>query len=304
LLTYTDAGRARLLVYKEPDYLDDLQEALNASRRRQERAADGVVETDWKRWHARVEIDVDYHERGQRPITGGDRLAVSGFLFLLLSGVMTCFAYFFASITSEKQARVTEQIVSAIPIQAWMDGKILGICALGLKSMLTLVLWAALAAYVTHVVAPDVLADLGGIGTTKILVGTLFVLLGLLFWGAFLAGIAATIDDPNNSTRSSVMLIPTIPTTLAFLATEHAGNAAVAAMSWIPITSMAFMPVRYALTDVAPWEVLGSAALLLTCLWWMRRFASRVFRAGMFLYGKEPSWGEILRWMRNANTGP
>jgi ABC-2 type transport system permease protein len=234
-----------------------------------------------------------YHEQGEAPATRGERLLVIGFLILLMSAVFTCFAYFFTSITSEKQARVTEQIVSAIPMQTWMDGKLLGISLLGIKSMLTLSLWAGLVAFGVHVFAPEQLAKLGGIGVDKLLVGLCFILLGLAFWNSFLAGVAATIDDPNNSTRSALMFIPSIPSFLAFPMLDHADNAAVVVMSWLPLTSMAVMPVRYALTEVALWEVLGAALLLLWCVHLMRRYASRIFRAGMFLYGKEPSWREM-----------
>lgn len=302
LLSIDAFDRAELLVHREPGYRKALEEALNQARRQRELARDGVSDEVWQRWNAPVALSVSYHEQGEQPATQGDRIAVFAFLIMLLSGVMTCFAYFFTSITSEKQARVTELIVSAIPAQAWIDGKILGICGLGLKAMLTIALWAGLVAYAVHVFAPETLAQLGGIGVDKALVGVLFLMLGLLFWGAFFAGVAATIDDPNHSTRTGVMLTPAIPVMLALLSIGHVDNVAVTAMSWIPVTSMAFMPLRYALTEVAWWEVAGSTILLAACAWWMRRYASRIFRAGMFLYGKEPSWREILRWMRRAGA--
>ena len=49
---------------------------------------------------------------------------------LMMLGVFTGIAYQFIVITGEKQLRVTEQVVSAITPQMWIDGKILGISLL------------------------------------------------------------------------------------------------------------------------------------------------------------------------------
>ncbi|MFO7656979.1 MAG: hypothetical protein R6W78_07920 [Bacteroidales bacterium] len=51
--------------------------------------------------------------------------------------VFLSFAYQFTAITSEKQLKITEQIVSAISPQVWMDGKIFGITLTGISSMNT-----------------------------------------------------------------------------------------------------------------------------------------------------------------------
>ena len=59
----------------------------------------------------------------------GERVAIIVVIVLMLMTVFTGMSYIFVSITGEKQIRVTEQVVSAIPAQAWIDGKILGLLA-------------------------------------------------------------------------------------------------------------------------------------------------------------------------------
>jgi ABC-2 type transport system permease protein len=39
-------------------------------------------------------------------------------------------------------------------------------------------------------------------------------ILGLLLWNAFFAAVAATLDDPNTSSRSSLVMLPTLPVVL------------------------------------------------------------------------------------------
>ena len=83
---------------------------------------------------------------------------------------------------------------------------------------LLLVSGLVLAAFVRF--APEVLAQAGAIALDRIVVGLAFVLLGILFWSAFMAGFAATINDPNNSARSTVMFIPILPVMLAFFTVD------------------------------------------------------------------------------------
>ncbi|NJK93924.1 MAG: hypothetical protein HC905_02450 [Bacteroidales bacterium] len=59
------------------------------------------------------------------------------FAGLMIMAVFLSFAYQFTAITGEKQLKITEQIVSAVKPQVWMDGKIYGISLTGISSMLT-----------------------------------------------------------------------------------------------------------------------------------------------------------------------
>lgn len=297
LLIIRSREDAELVAHSEPRFLDELKTTLDTARRDAFVADAGVSAADFERWNAPLPLTVSYHEAGEKPSTTAEKVLVYALLMMLISAVMTSFAYFFVSITSEKQARVSEQIVSAIPTQAWIDGKVLGISGHGFKSVAYIALFAGLILLALGQFAPELVAKAGAIAPARLIVGLAFVALGILFWSAFMAGFAATIDDPNNSARSSVMFIPLLPVMLAFFTIEQPELGVVAFLSWFPVTSMAFMPLRFALTEVAWWEVIGSFALLAALTFYMRRYASRIFRAGMFLYGKEPSWREMWRWM-------
>lgn len=302
LLIVRSRDQVELIAHSEPRFLEQLQTVLNTARRDAFLADASISPAQFKDWSSKVELTLSFHEAGEKPSTTSEKILVYVLLVMLLSAVMTSFAYFFVSITSEKQARVAEQIVSAIPTQVWIDGKILGISGHGIKSVLYLLLVSGLVLAALERFAPEVLAQAGAIAPDRIVVGLAFVLLGILFWSAFMAGFAATIDDPNNSARSTVMFIPILPVMLAFFTVDLPELGVVTFLSWLPLTSMTFMPLRYALLDVPWWEAAGSFALLGAATWAMRFYAGRIFRAGMFMYGKEPSLRDMLRWLGTKET--
>jgi len=131
------------------------------------------------------------------------------------------------------------------------------------------------------------------VGTT--LLSIIFVVLGTVLINAMLAGFSATIDDPNHSSRSTVMLVPLLPVFLSFSVIGEPDSTIATVMSIIPISSFAMMPARLLQTDVAVWEWLLSLVLLAAFVYWMRSVAGRLFAMGIQYYGKEPGWKEIWR---------
>ncbi|MCA1929749.1 ABC transporter permease, partial [Rheinheimera sp.] len=136
---------------------------------------------------------------------------VSGGLLILMGiGVFSGFGFMFTAITTEKQQRVTEQLLTLISAKQWIEGKILGISLFCLKSMVTTGLFLYLMIQAVSLakgkgmfVLPITSLDLAS--------ALLFVSLGLLLINSFMAGFAATIDDPNHSSRSIIMFLPTVP---------------------------------------------------------------------------------------------
>src|SRR5690625_7780541 len=98
--------------------------------------------------------------------------------------------------------RITEQVVSAIHPQTWIDGKILGISGIGLTYVLYYGALGMLstAALVHYAGAPFGQA-LALISPGPLVVLLLFFVLGVLMLNAFLAGFAGTIDEPNTSQK-------------------------------------------------------------------------------------------------------
>jgi ABC-2 type transport system permease protein len=57
---------------------------------------------------------------------------------------------------------------------------------------------------------------------------------------------------------------------------------------------------RLVLGEIGPVTIAISFVLLLATTWFLRRGAARIYEAAMLMYGKEPSFAEMLRWLRRA----
>ena len=213
-------------------------------------------------------------------------------LSLLMVGFFAGFGFMFTAITTEKQQRVTEQLLTMITARQWMDGKIIGISLYALKSMLTYALLALLALQIVFWLHGKSWVHLP-LSPLEWLLTISYVLLGLLLLNSFLAGFAATIDDPNHSGRSAIMLLPALPLGLVFTAINNVEGSMMQVLSWLPVTSFAAMPVRLTSSEVAWWELLGSLSLLMLFMYWLRGAAARLFALGIQMYGKEPTWRDI-----------
>lgn len=215
-------------------------------------------------------------------------------LMVIMVGVFTGFGLMMMSITAEKQQRVTEQLLTIVTPTQWMDGKIIGITLHSIKSMTFIGLMILGVSMVIAAFSEDGGSGLDwGVGAT--LLSIIFVVLGTVLINAVLAGFSATIDDPNHSSRSTVMLVPLLPVFLSFSVIGEPDSTIATVMSIIPVSSFAMMPARLLQTDVAVWEWLLSLALLGAFVYWMRSVAGRLFAMGIQYYGKEPGWKEIWR---------
>jgi ABC-2 type transport system permease protein len=128
----------------------------------------------------------------------------------------------------------------------------------------------------------------------------LFALLGFVFWLSLFSAVAATIDDPNTSTRGPLMFLPALFSIAGFLVVRIPDSTFGRITGLIPFTSSSVMPARIAMTDVPAWEIALAALLLIGGALLARRTAGKVFAVAMLMYGKEASWGEIRRWAREG----
>lgn len=294
LLIIHDIDRAELVIRRRPDWLGEMRGVLSSARRQEMLARTGLDADDLAAVLAPPELDIAYAGGSEREDRVA-RIALIIVLSLMLMAVFVGMGYIFGSITGEKQIRVTEQVVSAIPAQAWIDGKIVGLIGVSLVGVANTAI-AVLALFLVtsrgRIPLPGSFGD-----PVTILVIIVFAILGLFFWFSFLAAIAAMIDDPNNSTRSSFLFVPILMTALAFMIGGNPDGGFARTLSLVPLTSPSAMPARMISGDVHALEIALSLVLLLAGVWLLRIAAGRVFRLGMLMYGKEPTWGEVRRWM-------
>lgn len=218
------------------------------------------------------------------------------FAGLMIMAVFLSFAYQFTAITGEKQLKITEQIVSAISPQVWMDGKIFGITLTGIMSMLTYSLLGIIGGVLFFQFSgTPVSTILDYLYLPSIALYLPFALTGILIWNAILAAIASIITDPNNSGKSSLMMLPVVFVIASFAVTRDPDSSLSVFLSWFPLTSATSMPMRWAITEVGFWQLAGSFLFLLLTFYFLRKLAAKIFRVSILITGKEPTWSEVYK---------
>lgn len=302
VLVVTSPVQTELLMRSKAEWAETLERALTSTRQSTLLARLAATTPDGAALVTPLAMRTTLTASDARGSERSMRITALAILFIGFTLVMGGFGTLFTGITGEKQQRVTEQLVAIVPPQVWMDGKIMGLTAAAIvgTGMTTIGLYGVLKLLPVLLgkSAFPMPAVAGNVG--MLLLISLITLLGVVLWFAVMAAIAATIDDPNSSTRTILLFAPMAPIGIAVGLTSRLDSTVAQVLGIFPLTSSAVMPMRLAVTTVAWWEVLLALTLLVATTWLFRRLAGKVFGAGMLMYGKEPTLRETLRWMRQS----
>jgi ABC-2 type transport system permease protein len=195
-----------------------------------------------------------------------------------------------AGVVEEKNNRVVELILSAVPARHLLAGKVVGIGLLGL-AQLTLV--AGLGAVFLAAGVFDAPATLGA---SLALVAPWFAL-GFGLYAVAYAGVGALASRQQNAETSGQQV------TYTLLAAWFAGYVAVSAdaesllshaLTVFPLTAPLVLPARDALVGVAWWEHALGVALVLASIYALVRLAGRMYWYGLLHAG--PRLGARAGW--------
>lgn len=230
---------------------------------------------------------------GQQGAQGLNRMMPFIMGILLFMGIMTGGQGLMTSTVEEKSSRVVEVLLAAASALELMWGKLLGQLGIGLVTM---------AVYVgLGVLALLQFALFGLIDPMLIAWLFLFFLTAYLVFGALMMSIGAAVSQMADaqSLMGPILILMIVP----YIATPMVGNApdsafAVAA-SFIPPINGFIMMARLASTSPPPvWQVIASLCVSLVGACIAVWFASKIFRVGLLVHGKPPSFGTLLKWAR------
>ena len=266
-----------------------------------------------------INVDLSYPTvRIDKKEDTGTSSMLSYFLSLLMDLMLYTFILIYGqmvmtSIIEEKNNRVLEIVVSSVKPATLMMGKVLGI---GLVAITQILIWGLIISMCTIWVVPAVgasvsagadaeliaavgqLSDIGYI-TSLFTYMLLFFVGGYLFYSAIYAAIGSAVDNIQDASQLST--IPTLPIIIALVASmsvmQNPGSSLAFWLSMIPFTSPMTMMSRIAF-DVPFWEIMLSLVLLYASFIGVIWIAAKIYRVGIFMYGKKPSFVEIIRWAR------
>ncbi len=230
------------------------------------------------------------------------------YMFILIYGQMVM-----TSIIEEKSNRVLEIVVSSVNPTALMIGKIVGI---GLVAITQIVIWGvllalasawalpALGSAVTAVDDPalaGVMTQLGDPAWLASLFGwlVLFFIGGYLFYSAIWAAIGSSVDNIQDASQlSSIATVPVIIGIVMSMSVVQDPESTVAIwVSMIPFTSPMAMMSRLPF-GIPMWQILTSLVILYLSFMGLIWLSAKIYRVGIFMYGKKPTLAELLRWAR------
>ena len=246
------------------------------------------------------------------------------YMFLIIYGSMVM-----TSVIEEKGSRVLDVLVSSVSPFQLMMGKILGVASVAVTQI---AIWGVLVCGIGAVVLParmpedvmqtveavqmgqmtsveaDIDADLLSAVSLATDVGglvmmfvwlLLFLVGGFLFYSAMFAAVGSAVDSIQDANHLQTPI--TVPIILALILAMSVFNDPNSTLAFwgsiIPFTSPVVMMARVPF-GIPTWQIILSLVLLYASVVAMAWAAGKIYRVGIFMHGKKPSFKELLSWIR------
>jgi ABC-2 type transport system permease protein len=217
------------------------------------------------------------------------------FLFLIVS--FTFGMGIAQSVVEEKETRVVELLVAAIPIRVLLAGKIVGNVALAFGQMAVFVVLGLGAMRVM-----DSPASLSSVLNRSVLWFLVYFVLGFAMMACLWAvcGSMATRQEDLGAVTLPMQMIVMIP---FFVSTySQNSNVVLRVLSYVPFTSPIAMPKRVVLGDVHGWELAVSLLLLAVTIAAVVAVSARIYQGALL---QTTGKGNLRRaWRASAGALP
>jgi ABC-2 type transport system permease protein len=251
------------------------------------------------------------------------------YITLFIYGVMVM-----RGVMEEKTNRIAEVMVSSVKPFQLMLGKIIGIGAVGLTQFIIwIVLMTTITVILSSLVPHDVLMqvsetqrnmpgtmgqtseamqNLGKVTGTFLSVNWPLVIFcfifyfigGYLFYASLFAAVGSAVNEDPQDAQSLTLPI-TLPIVLGIIIMVNAINDPTSPLatwsSMVPFFSPIIMMARvpFGVPDTVPvWQLGLSMALLIAGFLFTTWLSAKIYRTGILLYGKKPTWKEMIKWVR------
>jgi ABC-2 type transport system permease protein len=223
-------------------------------------------------------------------------------------------------VMEEKTTRVAEVVVSSVSTDTLLAGKVLGV---GLVAITQVVTWVALTLGMLFYLGPllfgkmapaagaaaaasrglptdAITAALPTLGTSAVILA--YFVLGFIFYASLFAAVGAMVSSQEDVQQASMPVMLMLISSVIFMGPilTAPGSGLARTMSLIPFSAPILMPLRMSLIGVPWYELalsLGGVALACGVAIWL---SARIYRVGLLMYGKRPSFAELARWVRYA----
>lgn len=325
---YTNSSSSMLI---EDAITDQIEEIIEAERLKEYNIS------DLKQILESIEVNISLSTfRNDSQEQTASSSAASSLIGIILGFVLYFFLVIYGSIVmqsiiEEKSSRILEVLVSTVRPFEMMMGKILGVA---LVAATQIVVWGVLIVLMSAVLVPALMPDdiLASVEAVKggadvmamassgvdvemvaaissitntgyiaklVVLMLVFMVGGFLLYAAMYAAVGASVDTAQDAQQLTTPI--TIPIILAFIILTMVMNdpnsPLVVWCSMIPFTSPIVMMGRIP-SGIPAWEIALSIALLYATFIVMVWFAGKIYRVGIFMHGKKPTFKELYKWLK------
>ena len=240
---------------------------------------------------------------------------VCGFLIYLI--LLIYGSQVMMGVMEEKTNRIAEVIVSSVKPFQMMLGKILGI---GLVALTQFLLWIAFVLIIYNVgkasgntgLAGDMVGSMQNVFTSVNVPLILFCLgfyflAGFFFYSSLYGAIGSAVNEDMREAQSlSFPVTMLVIISIAMMSTAIANPTGPVAVwgSIIPFSSPIVMMARipFGVPGTVPWwQLILSMSVLILSFMFTVWFAAKIYRTGILMYGKKPTWKEMIKWAFRKN---
>ena len=284
--------------------------------------------------------NIQYEGQGINPKVKSYLSLAGGLLMYLL--VLIYGVQVMKGVLEEKSNRIIEVILSSIKPIKLMWGKIIGIGLVGITQFSIIIISSIIIFSVIQsfldidtsglvndqimmmdadgklinanipALTPEEMDTVYAIESLKAFLPTFLIVMPFLFVGGFLLyasffAVVGSASNPDTETQQYILPI-TVPIIISMLiATTIMNNPdsnLVYYSSMFPLTSPIVMASRLPYIDWATdwWQVVTAVVLLFGCVWMSTRFAAKVYRTAILMYGQKLSYRNIWKWFKQSRS--
>lgn len=229
---------------------------------------------------------------------------VAGFVMIMMLYIMILMygQYSLTGVIEDKTSRVVEVMLASVSPSQLMMGKLIGNGLVGVTQFAIWGLFAfAAAGQATRFVPENV--NLAFLTPALWAYFVVFFVLGYILYSSLYAAAGALCNTLQDAQQIvwPITIFVVIPVALLQVVIQDPDATHNVVLSLIPFFTPILMFMRIVMGKPPLWQpALGIVLLLLTVLL-MSRVTGKLFRLGILMYGKSPTWGQIMKMLREAD---
>lgn len=224
-------------------------------------------------------------------------LLILFFMAIMMTGNMIA-----AEITSEKSSRIMEILITSASPLAQMFGKVIGVFLVGLLQIGVYAAATAINIMLPHnaSILTDFDLDFGAVSIDLIVFGLILYVLGYFLYALMYAAVGSIVSRTEDLGQAimPIMMLGFAAFYIPLFSISNADSMLVKISSYVPFTSPLALLLRIGVGEIALWEILLSVVILLATTLLFGWLAAKIYRTGVLMYGKRPTFKELRKAMK------